>query len=247
VRKTPEPHPTSEETEDDDVVQYDHSQDRRVHTTHVNQHEPQKEEEYEEKLRKSGPIKPEQIAFNETAVTHQMYLAKDCDIQGPEITESEYKSNSEEVQDDVVKVGNVRQKPNKLEDFSLGECMRMRPQATPPTTSTTCCAVMLHTITTPQGAPGKRYGHKPEPPVHQSSTSQPVHQSSTVSSRAPKSAGPSMRSVEPTKSYETSRARQTSSYKSSSAGTTSQDLQNQPAQNKSQLAQNESQAKQPAR
>merc|ERR1712055_467586 len=56
-----------EETEYDDVVQCDHSYDRRCHTTYVTNYESQQEEECEENFRKSCFIEYEQIAFNETA------------------------------------------------------------------------------------------------------------------------------------------------------------------------------------
>merc|ERR1712112_594538 len=56
-----------EETEYDDVVQCDHSYDRRCHTTYVTNYESQQEEECEENFRKNCFIEYEQIAFNETA------------------------------------------------------------------------------------------------------------------------------------------------------------------------------------
>merc|ERR1712147_500851 len=59
-----------EEIEYDDVVQCDHSYDRRCHTTYVTQYE--------------------QIAFNETAEICRTPLVKDCDVQGPEICRTEY-------------------------------------------------------------------------------------------------------------------------------------------------------------
>merc|ERR1712193_171830 len=74
-----------EEIEYDDVVQCDHSYDRRCHTTYVTQYESQQEEECEENFRKSCFIEYEQIAFNETAEICRTPLVKDCDIQGPEI------------------------------------------------------------------------------------------------------------------------------------------------------------------
>ena len=55
-----------EETEYDDVVQCDHSYDKRCHTTYVTNYESQQEEECEENYRKSCFIEYEQIAFNET-------------------------------------------------------------------------------------------------------------------------------------------------------------------------------------
>merc|ERR1711883_7884 len=72
-----------EETEYDDVVQCDHSYDRRCHTTYVTQYESQQEEECEENFRKNCFIEYEQIAFNETAEICRTPLVKDCDIAGP--------------------------------------------------------------------------------------------------------------------------------------------------------------------
>jgi len=97
-----------EETEYDEVVQCDHSYDRRCHTTYVTQYESQQEEDCEENFRKNCFIEYEQIAFNETANICRTPLVKDCDIQGPEICRTEYESECwtkqevHDVQDDVV-------------------------------------------------------------------------------------------------------------------------------------------------
>merc|ERR1712055_963410 len=97
-----------EETEYDDVVQCDHSYDRRCHTTYVTNYESQQEEDCEENFRKNCFIEYEQIAFNETASVCRTPLVKDCDIQGPEICRTEYESECwtkqevHDVQDDVV-------------------------------------------------------------------------------------------------------------------------------------------------
>merc|ERR1739838_786192 len=79
-----------EETEYDEVVQCDHSNDRRCHTTYVTQYESQQEEDCDENFRKSCFIEYEQIAFNETAEVCRTPLVKDCDVQGPEICRTEY-------------------------------------------------------------------------------------------------------------------------------------------------------------
>ena len=55
-----------EETEYDDIVQCDHSYDRRCHTTYVTNYESQQEEDCEENFRKNCFIEYEKIAFNET-------------------------------------------------------------------------------------------------------------------------------------------------------------------------------------
>jgi len=97
-----------EETEYDDVVQCDHSYDRRCHTTYITNYESQQEEDCEENFRKNCFIEYEQIAFNETATICRTPLVKDCDIQGPEICRTEYESECwtkqevHDVQDDVV-------------------------------------------------------------------------------------------------------------------------------------------------
>ena len=97
-----------EETEYDEVVQCDHSYDRRCHTTYVTNYESQQEEECEENYRKNCFIDYEKIAFNETVQVCRTPLVKDCDISGPEICRTEYESEcwtkqeEHDVQDDVV-------------------------------------------------------------------------------------------------------------------------------------------------
>merc|ERR1712168_1702996 len=54
-----------EETEYDDVVQCEHSYDKRCHTTYVTNYESQQEEECEENFRKNCFIESEQIALKE--------------------------------------------------------------------------------------------------------------------------------------------------------------------------------------
>merc|ERR1712222_270277 len=97
-----------EETEYDNVVQCDHSYDKRCHTTYVTNYDSQQEEECEENFRKSCFIEYEQIAFNETVEICRTPILKDCDIEGPEICRTEYESECwtkqevHEVEDDVV-------------------------------------------------------------------------------------------------------------------------------------------------
>ena len=50
-----------EETEYDEVVQCDHSYDRRCHTTYVTNYDSQQEEECEENFRKTCFIQYEQV------------------------------------------------------------------------------------------------------------------------------------------------------------------------------------------
>merc|ERR1712025_640980 len=99
-----------EETEYDDVVQCDHSYDKRCHTTYVTNFESQQEEECEENFRKNCFIEYEQIAFNETVNVCRTPLVKDCDQTGEEICRTEYESECwtkqevHDVEDDVVDV-----------------------------------------------------------------------------------------------------------------------------------------------
>merc|ERR1739840_75784 len=96
------------EIEYDDVVQCDHSYDKRCHTTYVTNYDSQQEEECEENFRKSCFIEYEQIAFNETVEICRTPLVKDCNIEGPEICRTEYESECwtkqevHDVEDDVV-------------------------------------------------------------------------------------------------------------------------------------------------
>merc|ERR1712189_48040 len=113
-----------EETEYDDVVQCDHSYDRRGHTTYVTNYESQQEEDCEENFRKNCFIEYEQIAFNETAEICRTPLVKDCDDQGPEICRTEYESECwtkqevHDVEDDVVEC--TTEVEEKCEDETSG-------------------------------------------------------------------------------------------------------------------------------
>merc|ERR1719466_247104 len=103
-----------EETEYDEVVQCDHSYDRRCHTTYVTNYESQQEEECEENFRKSCFIDYEKIAFNETVEICRKPLVKDCDIPGDEICTTQYESECwtkqevHDVEDDVVECTTVQ-------------------------------------------------------------------------------------------------------------------------------------------
>jgi len=113
-----------EETEYDDVVQCDHSYDKRCHTTYVTNYESQQEEECEENFRKSCFIAYEQIAFNETVAVCRTPLVKNCDEQGEEICRTEYESECwtkqevHEVEDDVVECATELEE--KCEDETSG-------------------------------------------------------------------------------------------------------------------------------
>merc|ERR1712157_302743 len=97
-----------EETEYDEVVQCDHSYDRRCHTTYVTNYESQQEEECEENFRKNCFIDYEKIAFNETVQICRIPLEKNCTVPGPDICRTEYESEcwttheEHQVVDDVV-------------------------------------------------------------------------------------------------------------------------------------------------
>merc|ERR1712080_643066 len=118
-----------EEIEYDDVVQCDHSYDRRCHTTYVTQYESQ-QEEVEENFRKSCFIEYEQIAFNETAEICRTPLVKDCDVQGPEICRTEYESESGPSRRFTMSRTTLLSAPPRSK-----RSVRMRPLATPPTPS----------------------------------------------------------------------------------------------------------------
>merc|ERR1712018_783896 len=113
-----------EETEYDDVVQCDHSYDRRCHTTYVTNYESQQEEECEENFRKNCFIEYEKIAFNETVKVCRQPLVKDCDTPGEEICRTEYESECwtkqevHDVEDDVVECETVVEE--KCEDETSG-------------------------------------------------------------------------------------------------------------------------------
>merc|ERR1712142_91399 len=113
-----------EETEYDEVVQCDHSYDKRCHTTYVTNYESQQEEECGENFRKNCFIEYETIAFNETVQICRTPLVKDCDIQGPEICRTEYESECwtkqevHDVQDDIVACETVVEE--KCEDETSG-------------------------------------------------------------------------------------------------------------------------------
>merc|ERR1712106_1068807 len=113
-----------EETEYDDVVQCDHSYDKRCHTTYITNYESQQEEECEENFRKNCFIEYEKIAIQETVAVCRTPLVKDCDIQGPEICRTEYESECwtkqevHDVEDDVVAC--VTEVGEKCEDETSG-------------------------------------------------------------------------------------------------------------------------------
>ena len=92
----------------DDVVQCDHSYDKRCHTTYVTNYESQQEEECDDNYRKNCYIDYEKIAFNETVEICRTPLVKICDVKGPEICRTEYetecwtKQEVHDVEDDVV-------------------------------------------------------------------------------------------------------------------------------------------------
>ena len=112
-----------EETEYDDVVQCDHSYDRRCHTTYTTNYESQQEEDCEENFRKNCFIEYEQIAFNETATVCRTPLVKDGDVQGSEICRTKYESEcwtKQEVDDKVLCKNNTNcSKWPKVKKYTL--------------------------------------------------------------------------------------------------------------------------------
>merc|ERR1711942_337817 len=113
-----------EETEYDDVVQCDHSYDRRCHTTYTTNYESQQEEECEENFRKSCFIEYSQVATTENVEVCRKPLVKNCDIEGPEVCRTEYESECwtkqevHEVEDDVVEC--TTEVEEKCEDETSG-------------------------------------------------------------------------------------------------------------------------------
>jgi len=113
-----------EETEYDDVVQCDHSYDKRCHTTYVTNFESQQEEECEENFRKNCFIEYSKIAFDETVQICRTPLVKNCDIEGPDVCRTEYESECwtkqevHEVEDDVVEC--KTEVEEKCEDETAG-------------------------------------------------------------------------------------------------------------------------------
>merc|ERR1712236_185486 len=113
-----------EETEYDDVVQCDHSYDRRCHTTYVTNYESQQEEECEENFRKNCFIEYSKIATTENVEVCRKPLVKDCEVEGPEICRTEYESECwtkqevHEVEDDVVEC--ATEVEEKCEDETSG-------------------------------------------------------------------------------------------------------------------------------
>ena len=105
-----------QEIEYDEVVQCDHSYDKRCHTTYVTNYESQQEEECEENFRKNCFIDYEQFAFNETVEICRTHLKKNCYEKGPEICRTEYESECwtthevHNVTDDVVSCETVTEK-----------------------------------------------------------------------------------------------------------------------------------------
>ena len=96
-----------EETVYDDVMQCDHSYDRRCHTTYTTSYESQQEEECEENFRKTCFIEYEKTARNETVNICREPLVKTCEGD-VEVCKTVYESEcwtkqeAHEVEDDVV-------------------------------------------------------------------------------------------------------------------------------------------------
>ena len=113
-----------EETEYDELVQCDHSYDKRCHTTYVTNYDTQQEQECQENYRKSCFIAYEQVAYNETVQVCRAPLVKDCEVAGPELCSTQYESEcltrteEHEVTDDVVDCETVQEE--KCRDDTAG-------------------------------------------------------------------------------------------------------------------------------
>ena len=98
----------AEETEYEEVIQCEHSYERRCHTTYVTNFESRQEEECTENFMKSCYIEYKQKAHTETVSVCFTPKIKDCDVEGPEICRTEYESEcwtkqeEHDVEDDVV-------------------------------------------------------------------------------------------------------------------------------------------------
>ena len=96
-----------EETVYDEVMQCDHSYDRRCHTTYTTSYESQQEEECEENFRKTCFIEYEKTARNETVNVCREPLVNTCE-GSVEVCKTVYESEcwtkqeAHEVEDDVV-------------------------------------------------------------------------------------------------------------------------------------------------
>jgi len=113
-----------EETVYEDVVECDHSYDRRCHTSYTTSFEAQQEEECEDNYRKNCWINYEKIAFNTTVKICRTSLMKDCKKSGPTICRTEYESECateqhvHDVDEDIVDCNTVQDE--KCEDFTVG-------------------------------------------------------------------------------------------------------------------------------
>jgi len=138
-----------EQTEYDDVVQCDHSYDKRCHTTYITNYESQQEEECEENFRKNCFIEYEKIAIQETVAVCRKPLVKDCEVEGPEICRTEYESECwtkqevHDVEDDVVAC--VTEVEEKCEDETSGY------------TTNTKCSKWPKEVCTVEKKPVKKY------------------------------------------------------------------------------------------
>jgi len=122
-----------EETVYDEVVQCDHSYDRRCHTTYVTHYVSTQEEECEENFRKNCFIDYEKVAFNETVKICRTPIKTNCDIKGEVRCRTEYetecwtKPEVHDVVDDVVSCETVQEEQCKIVTSgytSIPECKK---------------------------------------------------------------------------------------------------------------------------
>ena len=80
------------ETEYDDQITCKHSYSTHCHVTYKTAYEPQQEEECEDNYRKRCFIEFKQSASDETVQFCHTPLVRNCDIPGPEVCSTEYRS-----------------------------------------------------------------------------------------------------------------------------------------------------------
>jgi len=125
-----------EETVYEEVLECDHSYDKRCHTSYTTTFEAQQEEECTENYRKNCFIAYEKIAFNTTVKVCKNSLVKDCSVlSGPELCRTEYESecatrqHEHEVEDDVVSCETFQDE--KCEDVTQGYTTQTKCQKWP--------------------------------------------------------------------------------------------------------------------
>ena len=81
-----------EETEYDDIIECNHSYDRRCHITYVTKYVAQENQVCEDNYKRDCIIEFEKVAVNETIAVCRKHLVKDCDVEGVDVCRTEYQS-----------------------------------------------------------------------------------------------------------------------------------------------------------